>query len=358
MSLIKKMLSRGKVRSMNRQVSKDPSARNYVALAQEHARLSAYKEVIRVCEEGLSIYPGNVELKRMLSRVGQMEREDRMRELQRQLVMCPRPALWREACELLTESASFVRAEDLASDWFEKTKDGEAKFYMAKARIERFFADRRREDGQMAFQLVEQAREALPDDERVLRCHVQLATRVGIIGDARRSLARLLEIHPGDPELEARFRALLAQGDETHSLEVALRKVETTGQLHDEETSAESVRASGSARPVLQQLEGASHVQAAFYVRGGTALVQGPRGATAERCARSVREIVQSTSNTARKLGLGRAIDVQMEGDFGVLHAVPGDMGSAALWSSKAANKQERALLAELAGNAHTEDVE
>lgn len=355
MSIFHKFFSRGRVRSLSKQVAKNPTARNYVVLAQEHARLSNFKEVVRVCQEGEALHPGNAELARMLGRVGALEREGRMRELQRLLSTCPRPALWREACDLLTESGSFDRAEDQAREWFGKTNDGEAQLYMALARSERFFADRRREDGSQAFKYCAAAKSSMPEDERVLRCHLKLAASIGAFADARKTLARLLEQHPGDPELEVSFRSMLARDGESRSVEEALRMVERTGQLIDDGEPPVTARGSASARPVLQTLEAPDHVHAAFYVRGGTALVQGPRGATAERCARSMREIIQATSGVSRRLGLGGAIDVQVEGDFGVLTAVPGETGASALWSTRAANKNERTLLCELAGSARME---
>ena len=179
MSIFDKFLSRGRVRSLSKQLAKDPTARNYVVLAQEYARLSNFNEVVRVCQEGEGLHPGNVELARMLGRVGALEREGRMRELQRLISACPRPALWREACDLLTESASFDRAEEQAREWYEQTNDGEAQLYMALARSERFFADRQREDGSQAFKFCEGARASMPDDERVLRCHLRLTTSIG-----------------------------------------------------------------------------------------------------------------------------------------------------------------------------------
>ena len=354
MSFLRSIFSRGRVRSLSKQVAKEPTAQNYVGLAQEFARHSEFREVVRVCEEGQALHPGNVELSRMLGRVGALEREGRMRELQRLLALCPRPALWREACDLLIESSSFERAEEQARDWFEKTNDGEARLYMALACSERFFADRRPEDARRVMELCAAAKETMLDDERVLRCSLRLTASIGAFDEARKSLARLLEIHPGDPELESQFRSLLARGEASPSIEEALRQVQRTGQLVDEEKPS-AVRGTGSARPVLQALEAPDHVHAAFYVRGGTALVQGPRGATAERYARCMREIVTASGGVSRRLGLGRVIDVQIEGDFGVLTAVPGNPGSSTLWSTKAANKNERALLNELAGNANLE---
>ena len=354
MSFIKNILSRGRVRTLSKRVAKEPVARNYVILAQELARVSDYREVARVCNEGLELHPGNVELTRMLGRVGALEREGRMRELQQQLALSPRPALWREACDLLLESSSFSRAEDLAIEWHTKTKDGEAVLYQALAAADAFFMDRRADIGERAFELCASAKELMPEDDRVFRCLLRLTVSIGVFSEARKALARLLELHPGDPELEAHFRSVLARGEGTESIPKALRHVERTGELVDDEAPTPT-RNSSAARPVLQELEAADHVHAAFYVRGGTALVQGPRGATAERCARSMREIVHATSSASRRLGLGKALEVQIEGDFGVLHAIPGELGSAALWSTRAAKKNERALLFELAGNSHAE---
>lgn len=356
MSLLSKMFPGSRLRACSKLVSENPSAKNYAALAGELARRGDYREVVRICREGLELNPNDPELTRLIGRVAALEREGRMRELMGQLAESPRPALWRETCELLLESGRFPRAEEIATDWHKKTKDGEALLYRARARAERFFADRRSEDGRIAYQLCKSAQEALKDDERALRLRAKLGSRCGAWADLRRTLARLLELRPGDPALEARFRTVIAKGDEERTIEQALHEVEVTGLLEDDqpEDSRSESNTSG-VRPVLQKMAEADGIEAAFFVRGGTALVQGPKGATAERCARTMRDMIQATRSAARRMGLGQASELSIEGDFGHVVCVPRESGSAALWACRPVASRENDLLRDLAGSSYSE---
>ncbi len=359
MSLFHRILSQGRARNAAKRLAKDPSARHYTELVQEYAAVNDLQQALKVATEGLKAYPGDVELRRLADRARQMLREDRTRELQKELESAPRPALWCELCEILLESGRVARAEELATDWFQNAKSGEAQYWRARARSERFFADRRRDDGRLAFDFVASAQELLPGDPRPLRLALELATHCGAWTEARRALARLLELSPGDPALEARFRTVVTLAQNSKTLDQALRDVEKSGCLADEQrantesestSTSESASAGGAVRPMLQALVRENGVQAAFYVRGGTALVQGPKGATAERTARGVREIVQSCRSAARRLGLGQAQEVRLEGTFGTLLVAPGELGSGALWCSGDVTRRHEDGLRDLAG--------
>lgn len=352
--MFEKFLSRSRVRAAGRQLARNPSAQNYVMLAQAKAALGRLDEVRRICEEGLELYPGNVELRRLLDRSSEMHRETRTRYLQRELRDAPRPAIWRELCELHIEAGQVARAEEVAGTWWEAVRDPEAMFYRAKARAERFFADRRREDGRTAFQCVEEASQLMPGDPRPLHLRLHLASRCGAWVDARTTLARLLELFPGDPKLEARFRAVLPLADQGTSIESALREVELSGRLVDEDSQPERQPAARSVRPLLQRLSAAHDVRGAFYVRGSTALVQGLKGATAERTARTVRELVQASRSAARRLGLGQCFDVTLEGSFGVLLLNPGQAGAGAIWTKDMPTHEHQLALGELTGVAES----
>jgi len=220
----------------------------------------------------------------------------------------------------------------------------------AQARMDRFFADRRRDDGRIAHELIQSTIVMMPGDPRPLRLHLQLVSRVGAWGDARAALTKLLEHFPGDPSLEARYRTLDTLAENSKTFEQALREVEKSGRLADEEP--ESQRPSGSPasiRPLLQTMLRHEGVQAAFFVRGATALVQGPKGATAERLARGVREIVSTAKTTSRKLGLGAASEVRIDGPFGTLLLAPGEYGSGALWCDREPNRNHVQALRDLA---------
>ena len=150
--------------------------------------------------------------------------------------------------------------------------------------------------------------------------------------------------------LEARFRAVAATPEPRKTVEAALREVERTGKFVDDEPDG-TERASPpsvAVRPLLQTILQEPGAQVSFFVRGGTALVQGQKGATAERSARAVREIVASSKAVARRLGLGQATGVHVSGDFGIVAIAPGENGSGAVWSKGPVSRTTEDRLREL----------
>jgi predicted regulator of Ras-like GTPase activity (Roadblock/LC7/MglB family) len=351
MSLIQRMLAQPRIKAARHRLVHEPSARNFVQLASEHARLGEMDDVLRVCEEALQLHPGNPELMRMYDRGRALRREDRTRELSRELREAPRPGIYRELCEVLLEAGRVERSEECALEWFTQTGDGQAQLARAQARLQRFLTDRRREDGRLVCELLDSAEQMLPRDVRPLRMRLQLFTAIGAWRDARRVISQLLELEPGEPSLEARFRTLNAMAETAPAFDVALREVERTGHLADEEKSSTPLASTSiSIRPMLQELAAQSGVHAAMFQRGATALIQGKKGATAERTARAIRDVVSKSCTAARRLGLGQALEIELEGDFGRVVIVPTEVGSAALWSSAAITERQRAELLELVG--------
>jgi tetratricopeptide (TPR) repeat protein len=343
-----RILSKAKVRSASKRLSADPTASNYVALAQAHVSVGQLTEVCKVCDEGLALHPGCTDLLRLRERAATLHREGRVRELQRILKTAPRPACWKELCEIQLAAGRVQRAEQAAAEWFAATGDAQALYLQAKARAERFFADRRRDDGRRALELAVECQELDPVDCRPAQLQLKIYSRCGAWHEARTCLARLLEQFPGDPALEARFRTVSALAAESLSLDAALRQVERTGAFLDDEKEADSATTTPSVRPILQGIAAEPGVRGAFYVRGGTALVQGPKGATAERQARGVRDLVTCSRGFARRLGLGHASEISFEGEFGTLSIHPGSVGAAAIWTARQPSRKHLEALAGL----------
>ncbi len=356
MSLVNRFLRKGRVRSAKRRLGASPTPKNYAELARECVQAGDMSSAVKICEEGLDQFPGNQELLRLLERTNELYREDHIRGLQRELRDAPRPGVWRELCRVLIQAGRVDRAEEVAEQWYRETRDGEARLSCAEARVERFFSDRRREDGLVAYRFLEETQSLLPRDPRPQRLFLQLTSRVGAWKDARRFAAQLLELVPGDPVLESRFRTLMSLAGHAPTFEQALREVERTGRLADEDPEGpESARPhapeTGSIRPLLQRMVAAEGVAAAIYLRGGTALVQGPKGATAERTARGVREVIARSQSASRRLGLGQPTELRLEGDFGTLLLSPGESGAAAMWTTtRSPSERDKALLRDLAG--------
>ena len=363
MSFVRRWIGGSKVKEARRRLADEPTPLNYAKLASVHARAGELEEAIRVCEEGFGLFGNDPELLRLYRRSRELLLEDRTRELWRELEEGPRSAVYRELCENLLEAGRHERAEKLALEWFQTLREGPAQLMRARARLERYFAGRGREDGRVVLELCNEAEALMPGEAEPFELRLELLCRIGAWVDAHTLVARLLELKPGDPDLEERYRAIGQMMDGAPNIERALRTVEQTGRLIDEEADGMGQAAidSRAIRPLLKELKAMEGVHAAIYTRGATALVQGPKGATAERTARATREIVSRSRAAARRLGLGQAHEVEIEGDFGHLIAAPGSLGAAAVWCSGPLREPQRrslGALANLEGRAMVEDDE
>lgn len=348
MRFLRKLLAKTRVRAARKRLAWDPSPRAYAELAQQYALLGMTRDVLRVCREGQAAFPGNSHLARLAQRALRVDREDRMAQLKRELSEAPRPALWNDMCELLIESGWLARAEETAGQWIESNDAPEARLMLARVRVERFLADRGRDQGIAALAALDECEQNMANDAPPLELRLKFLLKIGAWRDARQCTSRLLQLNPGSSELESRYRSLEALEDDSPSIERALLQVERTGALAEEE--ARPSHGGVRVRPILRDLAADPAVHAAMYVRGSTVLIQGPRGATAERIARGVRTILASGRGTARKLGLGQIFHVVLEGGFGTLSIAPGELDAGAIWSQGALKRRREETLMSLAG--------
>lgn len=358
MNILTFFLNFGRLRKARRRLAADPSPGNYQALARQYALTGRNREAQQVCEEGLAFFPDNVQLVKFHQRARRAEQEDRVAQLRRELALAPRPALWRELCELLIDSGELARAEEVVDRWHASGDDAEATFQLARVRLARFYADRGRDQGRSSLASLEEALQHLPNDPRVLRAKLEFLMKIGAWQDARDCVAKLLALVPGALELEGRYRTLVSLAEGAPSIERALHAVEKSGRFADE--SELGPRASGgSVQPLLRELASQPDIRAALYVRGSTVLVQGPKGATAERTARAVQSILSSSRAAGRKLGLGQAFQIQLEGAFGTFSIAPGEQDAGAILCAGPLGRAREEALLGLAGlNAETEEGE
>ncbi|MEZ6014200.1 MAG: hypothetical protein R3F49_03735 [Planctomycetota bacterium] len=351
MSLFGRFTAKKRLRAAARALGKDASAENYVVLAREYIVVGQTRDVVRVCEEGLAAYPSHPELERLAHRARQLYQEDRLRELATELEAAPRPALHREYCELLLEGGRVQRALEAAERWRAQTDDPESLYYLASAHAELFFDGRRSADGLEAYELAVRAAKGMPQDRRAPRLQFEIARRCGAWEEARRALARLLELMPGNPALESRFRSVLANCANAVPLARALHDVEKSGKFVDDLPEHAGDGEPDDVRALLKELASPFEVRAAVFLRGGTGLVQGAQGATAERTARAVREVLQASRSAARRMALGRPLRIEAEGAFGTLLVSPGDLGNVGVWTKGAVAHSTRTRVAQLSGS-------
>jgi hypothetical protein len=169
----------------------------------------------------------------------------------------------------------------------------------------------------------------------------------------------MLKLEPGVLEIEGRYRTLNTQLEGAPSIERALVEVERTGRFAGEGESLTTRATSGSVVSILHELVADKDIEAALYLRGATALVQGPKGATAERTARAFQSMLASSRSAGRRLGLGQVFQINLEGSFGMLSIAPGEQDAGAILSSGPLGRAREEALLSLAGlNAETEGVE
>lgn len=361
MSMMRKLKARGRLKSARQRVAQDPSPRTYAELAQEYALLGFTRDVFRVCQEGLELFPGNSQLVRLQQRAKRLEREERMGELREELAEAPRPALWAEMCEILLEAGRFARADEVAQEWLRASGDDESRLMVARIAYESFLSVRGRDQGRRALAAMQRAAESMESDVRPRKMLLEFFSRIGAWRDAQNMASELLQLAPGDPELEARFRRLQPMSEKAPVVEHALVEVENSGVFADEGDGAPVPVAAPSVnvRPVLEGLAEERDVEAAMYARGSTVLVKGLKGATADRFARAVRTVLSSGRTTGRKLGLGQVLHVRLEGEFGTLGIAPGDLDAGALWLRGPLRREREEALMSLAGlNAETGEAE
>ena len=346
---------RGRIRRATRALARDGSTANYVVLAKEYESLGSPTNVLKVCREGLELHPESAELQRLARRAKEQHQEQRLIELHTELETAPRSALYRELCEILLENGDAQQALEAAQRWRNQTSEPEAIYYVAAAHAEFFFDGRRSRDGMQSFQLAADAAKALGRDKRPLRLQFEIARRCGAWEDARRSLARLLELMPGNPLLEARFRRVLSNCAHSKPLAKALSDVERSGRFVDDEAEESGSFDREALRPTLKRLAARTEVHVAFFLRGNTALVQGAHGPTADRTARAVREVLQVSRSSARRMALGRAFEIRAEGSFGALVLKPGTLGTSAVWSSQVPKGDVLDMMEQLNGETQME---
>ena len=325
-------IRRGRVRRASRAVARDASAANYAALAR--AAAGQHEDAIRTCSEALELHPQSGELQRIARGARAEQQRVRTARLRNEtLAVSPRAALHRELCELLLEVGDAQGALETAQRWSSQTQDPEATYFAAAAHAEFFFDGRRSQDGMAAFRSAEKCARALPGTSAPCACSSRSPGAAGPWEDARWALARLLELMPGNPLLEARFRRVLANCAHSKPLQRAARRRGADRSVPG--------RRGGGGRGLRSRVPATDAQAAGVGARGSRGVLPSwQHGSRARRSSRrptaqrAVREVLQVSRASARRMALGRALEIRVEGSFGALTLMPGSLGASAAWSS------------------------
>jgi tetratricopeptide (TPR) repeat protein len=347
--MIPRFFTRSRLKQARRQLAEEFSAENYARLIQQLAMGDELEAACELCREGLEHFAGDRTLQRLDQRVQRHLRERRLARLRAELEQGPRPALWIAFCDLCSECGEWDEAERAAELWRAQDESGSATLLLARIRTRRFLADRSRSAGEAALAAITEARTEAERGAEALQLELRMLLAIGAFSDAREVVRELLDHFPGDTDLEARYRALEGPAQGAPDPRRALARVEETGRLATDHVESSAV--SGEVvRPALQRLAAAPGCGAALFMRGSTALIQGPRGATAQRTARGMKSALKAARAVSRRLDLGPLRELEVEGDFGQLVGAVGERDVAVAWYRRTAQPAEREALRELAG--------
>lgn len=345
MSFLSRIFLFSRHKSAARRVALDPSPENYLALAHQSVVRGKHVRVEAICQEALAMFPEHSELLQVSRRAVHIRLNERVRQLEKELAVAPRPALWSELFEAHMEVGRFVRASQVARRWRKVGGAGEALYLESRGSLGAFLAGGILEDGALAWSLGQRAASALPIDPRPLETLITLCRRVEAHAERQTLLARLLELRPGQPELESAFRDARQQSAGAPPIQRALENFTRRGCMAEEAECAPLLASGGGStvRSLLKTLARGEGVRVATYHRGGTALVQGLTGPSADRTARAVRDCARKTRELSARVGLGRfeALCVEGSGEMVLLSA--DKVGLASLWCA-AQSGQEMAI--------------
>ncbi len=322
-----------------------------VVMSGDHAA------ALSICREALERFPGDGALQKMLVSIRQAERDARRSRLQAELEVAPRAEAYRELCELMLKRGEAAATLEFVGRWRQIDDSGEPLYFEAAAFGELYFSNHLSRDGMRAFQLAAEAGKLRKDDPRPFRLQFEIARRCGAWEDARIALARLLDIMPGNRLIEGRFRGVIANCASSRSLSKALADVERTGRFLGDEIETGDGLDRDQVRPGLVELAGRDDVHLAVFLRGNTALVQGAQGASADRSARAVRDVVSVTRSASRKLLLGTPRELRCEGSAGSLFLKAGESGTAAVWAARNLTGRSSRLMDELVQSPRVEEA-
>jgi tetratricopeptide (TPR) repeat protein len=312
------MTARG-LASKRRAVAAAPSIESYADLARGYASLNDYSGVVRTCEEGLQHFPSAGELKRLRRMARAAILGERVSEIRDELNAAPRPGLYRELAETYLELGDLARCESVCVQWTARfPQDDGARLALARARIRRFYQERNAGDGLGAIELLNGVCERDPQNAKALRLLAELATRVGSYEVARETLARLLELIPGEPTLEGWYRRVNDESEGAPDLLQAIRDVELNGRFpgleqraHAHQEDAPTADANGQVqrgsnlRADLDQIAALKSAGRVAYLRGSTALVRGAAKGSGDPFARMTRSLTTIARRSTRRMGFG-----------------------------------------------------
>ncbi len=327
MKLFQRLRIWKELKHLESRVHEDPSPSTYIDLGQVYINLDMLDHTLRVADEGLSLFPNSVELRKLRKFAKKSQINNRIKELRARLNKAPHPKLYRELAALYLELGDFGAVHGTAEECIRRfPEDDGAYLVLAKARLANFYRDLAARDGLEAVRSLQKVVSLDPSNVKAHRLMAEVLYRTGAISPAVQHLEILQDLAPSDREVAVLLKEARTKSNRDEALEVLFHEVETNGALANTPVPLERVPQRvasddtiGSIRDSLAQLVELDGVRKAAYIKGSKALVKGEIRDGKDAFLRVVRVISKAAQRVSRRMDIGNFSKASVDGDMGMI---------------------------------------
>lgn len=357
MKLLNRLRIWKELRHLEAKVREEPSPTTFVDLGQVYINLGMISETLAAADEGLRLFPGSAELRKLLKFAKRKQLDGRIKDLRQRLGKSASPKLYRELSQIYVELGDFGAVQGTCEECIRRfPKDAAAHLVLGRTRLSNFYRDLTPRDGLEAVRNLQRVLELEPDNLTAHRLLAEVFYRSGATRVAVSHLEVLRRLEPQDNEVALALDTIRNQPQsQVEDLDVLFHAVESAGRLAFGPLVRESSRVGhedgsvGHIREALAHIAEVAGVHKAAYIRGAKALVKGDIRDGRDSFLRVVRVVAKAAQRAARRMDIGNFSKGVMDGTFGhICVCCFGDVVAAVLCQEGSATDQILTDLQEL----------
>ena len=322
MNLLQRMKVWRELKRLEQRVRTEPAPNAFVDLGQVHINLDMHAKAERIAEDGLALFPRSDELRQLLECARRGGRRKRTEELRARLLRAPSPAAYAELAAVQVELGDRAGLQQTCQEWnLRFPGDAGSWLVLARAHLVNYYRDLTVREGAEAIRCLERALHIQPDDVATRTMFAELLYRIGAVQLAAKHLQRVLRAAPGDATATGLLIHLSGLADQGGDVQLLLEDVQRHGALRHPTPAAAAPRAADESlagvRSGLAQVSDIAGVRKVAFIRGSKAMVKGAIRDGKDPFLRVARVVAKAAQRFARRLDIGHANKLVVDGRFG-----------------------------------------
>jgi len=310
-----------------------PSPTTYVDLGQVYVNLGMPDQTLRVSEDGLTLFPQSVELRRLHNFAKRSHLRGRITNLRTQINRSPKPEYYRDLAGLYLELGDNAAVQGTCEEGIRRfPAEPEIFLVLGRARLAAFYRDLRAKDGLEAVRCLRKVVSLERGNGSAHKLLAEVTLRVGAPTHALQHLKLLRDLDPRDEEVRGMCASAEKQtrdfpGAAEVDLDQLFHQIETARRLssgpivgdlpveHSPTDSAHGV--ANFVREALTRIADVPGVTKAAYIRGSKALIKGDIRDGNDPFLRMSRGMAKASQRTCRRMDVGSFSKGVLDGGFG-----------------------------------------